>query len=274
MEEQLVNMVEERPALYDTNDKNYGNRTVKMELWRDIQLKLNTSEKEIKRRWDSLRTQYSRYLRLPPVGRTMRQNWILSKLHFLEPHMKLKDSSSVEFELDCTSEAQSDSPWTCALVELCDPSPCPETAPIDSPALPLHTESTSSQQQTVPSRPIEASHLQNHKIEPSHHYSNTSQSRLAETDRRTSPHCVKRFRREDSSTSETTVNLMKAISSTLSQLLQEKETKETKEDGISIYLKYLEHRMRSLPQHHLPRLQRDIENLLFTYSVEECKSDL
>ncbi|XP_072316264.1 uncharacterized protein [Eucyclogobius newberryi] len=248
-EEQFVNMVHERPALYDSNDRNYNNRSVKAQLWGDIELKLHTSEKEMKRRWESLRTQYVRYQKLPLTGRTSRQQWILSKLHFLEPHTKTKESLSMYSDkesfagdIDCQSVAHSDAPWTSALLEVCSQSPTPETAPLDSPGLPLS----------------ESMHTHTH-------------SRLSEVP--PAPACerprAKRFRKEEPP-SETAANLIAVINRTLEQLSQEKQ----EEDGISLYLKYLEHRLRMLPQHHLPRLQRDIENILYTYSVEENKMDL
>lgn len=56
------------------------------------------SEKFLKKRWESLRTQYTRYKKLPPSGsggaqRTGRQQWILTRLQFLEPHTKKKDTT-------------------------------------------------------------------------------------------------------------------------------------------------------------------------------------
>ncbi|XP_078101560.1 uncharacterized protein LOC144514238 isoform X2 [Sander vitreus] len=56
-------------------------------------------KKETKKKWESLRTQFIRYRRLPPSGscgtdQTPRQQWILSRLHFLEPHTKRKESES------------------------------------------------------------------------------------------------------------------------------------------------------------------------------------
>ncbi|KAK7877852.1 hypothetical protein WMY93_031492 [Mugilogobius chulae] len=243
-EDQFVTMVQERPALYDSNDRHYNNRVVKAQLWGDIELKLHTPEKEMKRRWDSLRTQYVRYQKLPLIGRTPRQQWILSKLHFLEPHTRTKENLSTIS--DKRRSVDQHHPRSVSQ------SPTPETAPLDSPGLPL-TESTHAH---THSRPPEAS--------PS----------ISRDSRGPS---VKRFKKEEP-ISETAASLIAVINRTLEQLSQEhqdkQEKQQEKEDGISIYLKYFEHRLRALPQHHLPRLQRDIENILYTYSVEEFKTDL
>jgi len=50
------------------------------------------SEKELKRKWESLRTQYTRYKRLAVC--TIRQQWILARLQFLEPHTSTKKTPS------------------------------------------------------------------------------------------------------------------------------------------------------------------------------------
>lgn len=52
------------------------------------------AEKELRKRWDSLRTQYARYRKLAPLQKTGRQQWILSQLQFLDPHTRTKESTS------------------------------------------------------------------------------------------------------------------------------------------------------------------------------------
>ncbi|XP_078101558.1 uncharacterized protein LOC144514238 isoform X1 [Sander vitreus] len=99
LEEELISMIEERPPLYNASEKNYFNQVVKRDCWRQITEKMHISEKETKKKWESLRTQFIRYRRLPPSGscgtdQTPRQQWILSRLHFLEPHTKRKESES------------------------------------------------------------------------------------------------------------------------------------------------------------------------------------
>ncbi|XP_034089146.1 uncharacterized protein LOC117557421 [Gymnodraco acuticeps] len=97
-EEQLISLIQERPALYDITEKRYANRTVRTGLWREIETQLVLSEKELKRKWDSLRTQYTRYRRLSPSGsfgalKTGRQ-WILTRLQFLEPYTRRRRKES------------------------------------------------------------------------------------------------------------------------------------------------------------------------------------
>lgn len=57
-------------------------------------MNLCPAEKELWKRWDSLRTQYARYKKLVPLQKTGRQQWILSQLQFLDPHTKIKESTS------------------------------------------------------------------------------------------------------------------------------------------------------------------------------------
>lgn len=44
-EDQMISMIQDRPALYDVSDKRYANRAVKRELWREIANKLVLSGK-------------------------------------------------------------------------------------------------------------------------------------------------------------------------------------------------------------------------------------
>ncbi|KAI9524876.1 hypothetical protein NQZ68_014411 [Dissostichus eleginoides] len=59
--DQLISLIQERPALFDITEKWYANRIVKTGLWREIETQLGLSEKELKKKWDSLRTQYTRH---------------------------------------------------------------------------------------------------------------------------------------------------------------------------------------------------------------------
>lgn len=67
------------------------------------------AEKELRKRWDSLRTQFARYKKLAPLQKTGRQQWILSQLQFLDPHTKTKESTSsltvLVSELPCLEPA-------------------------------------------------------------------------------------------------------------------------------------------------------------------------
>ncbi|KAF4115163.1 hypothetical protein G5714_002652 [Onychostoma macrolepis] len=72
---------------------------------------LGISEAEVKKKMDSMRTQYSRYLKPPPSGsgghHTPRQEWFLRRLKFLELHMKKRPSTSnLDVQNDSTSSLE------------------------------------------------------------------------------------------------------------------------------------------------------------------------
>ncbi|KAG1968294.1 hypothetical protein F2P79_003248 [Pimephales promelas] len=110
-EDQLVTMIQERSPLYDITDKLYSNRVAKTELWHEIEEKLDISAKQLKKRWESLRTQYTRYKKSSGAQRTGRQHWILTRLQFLEPHSKRKETTSKQAirETLCASDSSSPS---------------------------------------------------------------------------------------------------------------------------------------------------------------------
>lgn len=64
------------------------------------------SERELKKKWDSLRTQYSRYTKLMygSDGRffTPRQQWIMQRLKFLDPHIKRRSNYSTELDYEAS----------------------------------------------------------------------------------------------------------------------------------------------------------------------------
>ncbi|XP_047446070.1 uncharacterized protein LOC125011097 [Mugil cephalus] len=119
-EGKLISMVQERPALYDIAENLYSNREVKMQLWHEIENKLFISEERLRKRWDSLRTQYIRYKRQAPLGvhKTGRQEWILARLQFLEPHTKRKGAMfevkepSTAPDSCAPSDGTGSDPWT------------------------------------------------------------------------------------------------------------------------------------------------------------------
>ncbi|XP_034001012.1 uncharacterized protein LOC117494283 [Trematomus bernacchii] len=99
IEDLFITLIQERPALYDITEAKYSNRIVKTGLWREIESQLGFSEKELRKKWDSMRTQYTRYRRLAASGScatpmTGRQQWFLNRLRFLEPFTKRKESTS------------------------------------------------------------------------------------------------------------------------------------------------------------------------------------
>lgn len=58
--EQLVELYEQRPCLYDTKSKDYFNRDVRNVALQDITKILNTTDVQVKTKLKNLRTQYMR----------------------------------------------------------------------------------------------------------------------------------------------------------------------------------------------------------------------
>ncbi|KAF3848789.1 hypothetical protein F7725_015286, partial [Dissostichus mawsoni] len=91
----------------------------------------------MRKKWDSLRTKYTRYRKLAPSGscgaqRTGRQQWILTRLQFLEPYTKRKEST---MNLTITDHP----PVAPAVAPAVKPRPAPLRSPSTlmlSPALP------------------------------------------------------------------------------------------------------------------------------------------
>lgn len=235
-EDQLVTMIQERPSLYDVTEKLYANRVVKTELWREIEEKLDISAKQLKKRWESLRTQYTRYKKREASAssgaqRTGRQHWILTRLQFLEPHTKRKETTS-KLAIRETSDSSSPS----------DHSPHTDTR-----------TSTPEESEQRPSSPLaESTSIIDDPLRNS--FSRASAPRPRK----------KRSRRSlDDSASDESSQLLCAIGKILERLAHQ----EDHNDAIAAYCKYFEHRMRSLPPHLLPHFQHEVDNCLFKYSV-------
>ncbi|XP_067250063.1 uncharacterized protein [Chanodichthys erythropterus] len=239
-------MIQERPGLYDITEKCYVNRVLKAELWREIENKLVISEKELKKRWDSLRTQYMRYKKQGPSGssgaqKTGRQQWILNRLQFLEPHTKRKESTSNLMIMEPAADSDSCSPsdgtnsdtWTGTHED-----PSFSDADLRS-STPLAESTICGTESTA----MRKDHLQSSNIKPK------------------PP--GKRRKMQDESSSEESTNLMRTIGKTLEKLASQENTN----DAISAYCKNLEHRMRNLPPHLLPHFQHEVDNCIFKYSV-------
>ncbi|KAI4899427.1 hypothetical protein NFI96_019590 [Prochilodus magdalenae] len=107
-EEEFVAMMEAKPELFDTTEMNFSNKTVKMNAWLEMAEHFGLGEKELRKKWDSLRTQYSRYTKMyaagGPEGRlcTARQQWIIQRLKFLDPHIKRRSSYSTDLDYEVT----------------------------------------------------------------------------------------------------------------------------------------------------------------------------
>lgn len=67
-------------------------------------------EKELRKKWDSLRTQYSRYTKMIYTdGRffTPRQQWIMQRLKFLDPHIKRRSNYCTDLDYEVTRREKS-----------------------------------------------------------------------------------------------------------------------------------------------------------------------
>ncbi|XP_007247184.3 uncharacterized protein LOC103025277 [Astyanax mexicanus] len=107
-EEEFVAMMEAKPELFDNTEMNFSNKTVKMNAWLEMAEHFRLSEKELRKKWDSLRTQYSRYTKMYAAGGvdgrlcTARQKWILQRLKFLDPHIKRRSSYCNDLDYEVT----------------------------------------------------------------------------------------------------------------------------------------------------------------------------
>ncbi|XP_067296095.1 uncharacterized protein [Pseudorasbora parva] len=243
-EDELISMNQERPALYDITEKCYVNRVAKAEMWREMANKLVISEKELKKRWDSLRTQYMRYKKPGPSGssgaqKTGRQLWILTRLQFLEPHTKRKESTSNLTTREPLSESES-----------CSPS---DGTNSDT-WIGTHEEPSFIEAELRPSTPLAESTICG-----------------AESTAKKKEHSIniqsrppgKRRKVQDESSSEESTNLMRIIGQSLEKLASNENTG----DAISAYCKHLEHRMRTLPPHVLPHFQHEVDTCFLKYLV-------
>ncbi|XP_060915069.1 uncharacterized protein wu:fb74b10 [Labrus mixtus] len=213
-----------------------------------LKMRLCLSEKELKKRWDSLRTQYARYKRLAPPGssgaqKSSRQRWILNRLQFLEPHTKRRKTRS---NRAIRKLADSDSPSDGTSSETGTRSPLEESStPLKEPSVCEATTGTCTRlaESTVcgeDSRP-----------EP-----------LPTTSRSVTPRprATRSRRMLDESASEESAYLLRTIRKSLEGLASEKDT-----DDIAMYCKNLEKRLRKLPPHVRPYLQHEVDNCLSKY---------
>ncbi|XP_050065734.1 transcription factor Adf-1-like [Aphis gossypii] len=61
--EDLISLVQERQCLYDYKHKNYSNRNIQEQLWKEISDILKIPANECKAKWTTLRNSFSRQLR-------------------------------------------------------------------------------------------------------------------------------------------------------------------------------------------------------------------
>ncbi|KAF3834696.1 hypothetical protein F7725_027254 [Dissostichus mawsoni] len=210
----------------------------------------NTQErekKELKKKWDSLRTQYTRYKKLAPSGssgapKTGRQQWIQTRLQFLEPYTRRRESTSnltitePPVARESPSDGTSSETWTSTPEEpfLFDAESRPHTPLAESTI--CGTESTLA---PLGEGPSTLSHL------------STPRSRL------------KRSRKMlDESASEASETLMRTMGRTLEHLTSKGEHN----DDIAAYSKTFEHRLRQVPRDRLPHFLHEVDNSFFNMS--------
>ncbi|XP_029919024.1 ATPase inhibitor A, mitochondrial isoform X1 [Myripristis murdjan] len=265
-EEHLVTMVEERPALYDIRESLYTNKVVKADLWRQIENKLVISEKFLKKRWESLRTQYTRYKKLPPSGsggaqRTGRQQWILTRLQFLEPHTKKKDTTHNPAPMEDLG----------APVDLDTRADDTSSFNIEVLSSPPHCETRSSTPVEEPcvseAAPVPYAHMATSSISRSEPTTIPFSEEPCQTTKRDSstsvPPTKRRRKMLEEPVSWESTNLMRIIGKTLERL----GSREEQDDEISAYCKNIECRMRKLPRHVLPHFEHEVDICLYKYLV-------
>ncbi|OXA55678.1 uncharacterized protein LOC118435481 [Folsomia candida] len=63
LEEKLILLVQQRPALYDKKDPAYKNRNTRAVMWEEIGKLLGKTEFDCQQLWTKLRSQFSGFLR-------------------------------------------------------------------------------------------------------------------------------------------------------------------------------------------------------------------
>lgn len=284
VEEQLINMIQERPALY-TSEARYASRGLKPELWRELEDKLVISEKELKRKWESLRTQYTRYKRL--LVCTSRQQWILARLQFLEPHTSTKKTPSrcAVWEPSSSAASCSDSPSDTGTGSETRPGTPPD-GPTITVEVPCFFEDEPSPRATANAaatplveagvRRVESDCSATPPVSPlgGEPRPNTSSQPSAMP----RPPPAKRRKRKKKTTptphlsagvDTESAHMLRVICKTLESLApREGHRHHYRDDGIAAYCKNIEHRMRKLPPRLLPHFQHEVDTILFKYSVD------
>ncbi|KAG7164019.1 uncharacterized protein LOC121872213 [Homarus americanus] len=96
----LINLVRERPAIYDPTDRSHRDRDVIAALWREVAAALKCKEAECKEKWQHLRSNFMREKRkisAKPSGSADIQSkkWVYyDAMEFLIPHVTPRPTSS------------------------------------------------------------------------------------------------------------------------------------------------------------------------------------
>ncbi|KAL1005899.1 hypothetical protein UPYG_G00065330 [Umbra pygmaea] len=245
-EEQLIQLIQERAPLYDITEKRYSNRVAKTQLWREIENALSISEKELKKRWESLRTQYSRYKRLPPSGsagekKTARQQWVLTRLQFLEPHTRRQESTSNFIKEPGAPDVDESSDTGTSSSHEHITRPEGPITPLEEPSFLEATDCTPLAESTI--------------------CGEDSQSEPPSTPR---PRSKRTRKTLDVSANDDLTVLMHTLTNTL-EILASKRM----DDEVKCFCRSLETRMRTLSTSRLPYIMNEIENCLFKHLLED-----
>ncbi|XP_049323079.1 uncharacterized protein LOC125806764 [Astyanax mexicanus] len=92
LETSLVELWQQHSCLYDLSSSSYHDRQAREKRWQEIAGVLQLPANEVKTRAASFRTQYGKLLKPKPSGSgqkplTSKQQWILTHLDFLKPHV-------------------------------------------------------------------------------------------------------------------------------------------------------------------------------------------
>ncbi|XP_063596586.1 uncharacterized protein LOC134773323 [Penaeus indicus] len=98
--EDLINLVRERPAIYDPSDPNHRDRDVIASLWKEAAAALSCTEPECKDKWRHLRSNFMRERRKNSEkpsgsGNTQARRWVYcDAMQFLIPYVTPRPTSS------------------------------------------------------------------------------------------------------------------------------------------------------------------------------------
>ncbi|XP_022185587.1 transcription factor Adf-1 [Nilaparvata lugens] len=101
-DELLIELVRGQPALYDFTHTHYSDATFKIQKWQELGQILKQDADKVKTRWESLRNQFRRFIRLKKKKSAGRYagplaNWKhYEGMQFLKPHMREKKRASDE----------------------------------------------------------------------------------------------------------------------------------------------------------------------------------
>ena len=97
IDEAFMGIIREYPTIYDRSYKDFQDKSKKSNCWREVAQRLDEPVDIVKRHYESIRTQYSKYLRarkgasdcgyddIPHTGKFKHLQWLKRGLHPSEP---------------------------------------------------------------------------------------------------------------------------------------------------------------------------------------------